>query len=215
MRILYLYGFASGPQSDKAQFFKNKFSSVDVRFDIYDYIPDIKSFTNLKTSHLLEKLHSYIQKHYPKKDLILFGSSFGGLLSTWYASKHPEKIKKLILMAPALKFSSLISTILDPVIWKEQGHLPVFHYRHNKEIPLAYSFYEDISANTPPNFEKTNISIPTLILHGKSDEVVPISWSQKFAAFNQNATFHPLNGDHQLLDQKETMWNLVKEFLKI
>ena len=150
--------------------------------------------------------------------MILFGSSFGGFLLTWYTCEHPEKIKKLILMAPALKFSSasIIAILeIDPMTWKARGHIPVFHYRHNKEIPLAYSFYEDISANPPPNFNKMNISIPTLILHGKYDEVVPLSWSQEFAVINQNVNLHPLNGDHQLLDQKQIMWELIRKFLKI
>ncbi len=34
----------------------------------------------------------------------MIGSSFGGLMATCYAQKHPEKIKKLILLAPALNF---------------------------------------------------------------------------------------------------------------
>ena len=219
MRILYLYGFASGPGSDKAQFFKNKFSSLNVLFDIFDYIPDKESFKNLKTSLLLENLHSYIGLNYPKDDLILFGSSFGGFLLAWYANRHPEKkIRKLILMAPALGFSaSRILKILEitPSIWKEQGFVPVFHYRYNREIPLAYSFYEDLSTNPPPNFEKMITPIPTLILHGTFDEVVPLSWSQQFADNNQQVTLHVLNGDHQLLDQKEIMWEIVKVFLNV
>ncbi len=59
-RLLYLYGVASGPLSTKAQFFKKK-SIRKVEFDIYDYIPDQDSFTNLQTSSILKKLHSYIE----------------------------------------------------------------------------------------------------------------------------------------------------------
>ncbi|MHA2247677.1 MAG: YqiA/YcfP family alpha/beta fold hydrolase [Candidatus Hodarchaeales archaeon] len=218
MRILYLYGFASGPESDKTQFFENKFSSLSVPFDIFDYIPDKESFKNLRTSKLLENLHSYIRLNYHEDDLILFGSSFGGFLLAYYANRHPEKIRKLILIAPALGFSaSRILKILKitPSIWKEQGFVPVFHYRYNQEIPLSYSFYEDLATIPPPNFEKMITPIPTLILHGMFDEVVPLLWSQQFADNNQQVTLHELNGDHQLLDQKEKMWEIVKVFLNI
>jgi len=54
MKLLYFYGFSSGPQSNKAQFFKNKFSGLkpSIEFQIVDYIPNRESFTNLRTSKL-------------------------------------------------------------------------------------------------------------------------------------------------------------------
>ncbi|MFX1283863.1 MAG: YqiA/YcfP family alpha/beta fold hydrolase [Promethearchaeota archaeon] len=219
MHILYLYGFASGPQSNKAQFFKEKFNSLDVPFDIFDYIPNRESFSNLKTSKLLENLHSYIELNYTKEtDIVLFGSSFGAFLSVWYTSKHPERVQNLILIAPALRFSAhLICEThgINPSLWEKQGLINVFHYRYNGEIPLKYTFYEDLVENPLPDFDKVGISIPILILHGKSDNVVPIIGSKQFADSNRQVTLHELNGDHQLLDQKDAMWDLVKDFLGI
>ncbi|UCE13483.1 MAG: alpha/beta fold hydrolase [Candidatus Heimdallarchaeota archaeon] len=217
MRIVYLYGFASGPQSDKAQFFKKKFTKLNVSFDIYDYIPNRENFTYLKTSTLLEKLNAHIKKKYSGEKVILFGSSFGGLISTWYTHLYVENVSKLILMAPALRFSaSRICKLLEiiPSQWKKRGVVPIFHYRYDREIPLAYSFYEDILANPPPEFKDNTFSIPTLIFHGKFDETVPVEWSQELQ-FVQNVIFHTLNSDHQLLDQKNTMWNIIREFLQI
>ncbi len=40
----------------------------------------------------------------PWDDLVMIGSSFGGLMATCFAIKHPAKIRKLILLAPALNF---------------------------------------------------------------------------------------------------------------
>ncbi len=218
MSIVYLYGFASGPQSNKAQFFKEKFSSLDVHFDIFDYIPNEESFINLKTSSLLKSLHSYLELNYANEEIILFGSSFGALLSVWYVTKHPERIKKLILMAPGLRFSaSYISEKhgINSSIWKKQGSINIFHYRYNREIPLNYTFYEDLVENPPPDFDKLEIPIPILILHGNSDNVVPIAWSKQFVNHNRQVLLHVLNGNHQLLDQKDTMWDLVKDFLNL
>ncbi|MHA1967450.1 MAG: alpha/beta hydrolase [Candidatus Hodarchaeales archaeon] len=213
--ILYLYGFASGPLSTKAQFFKKKFHQK-ANFLIYDYIPDKESFTNLQTSTLLKDMHIFIQRKYPEK-IILFGSSFGGLLSLWYSILHPEKISKLILMAPALKFSAdVIAELLEitPVKWKEFGFVTVPHYRYNQEVLLSFSFYNDILRNPPPNFYKQDLSIPGLIFHGEFDEVVPISWSREFAEVNSSVILHELKSHHQLLDQKEKMWTIIDKFLK-
>ena len=217
LQIIYLYGFASGPHSNKAQFFKRKFSTSAIPFDIYDYIPDKTSFQNMKLSILTRNLDSYIKENHPKEEeLILFGSSFGALISTLYTFLHPDRIRKLILMAPALGFSAQIMVKLHntPLThWKEKGVIPVFHYRYDQEIPLAYSFYEDLVNHPPPDIEKLRIPIPTLILHGKFDDVVPLIWSQQYAKINPEATLHILNGDHQLLDQKGVMWKIIIDFL--
>ena len=56
-------------------------------------------------------------------------------------------------------------------------------------------------------------SIPTLILHGEFDEVVPISWSRKLAEVNSSVILNELKSDHQLLDQTERMWTIIEKFL--
>ncbi|MFX1516800.1 MAG: YqiA/YcfP family alpha/beta fold hydrolase [Promethearchaeota archaeon] len=217
MQIIYLYGFASGPLSNKAQFYKDKFSFSGIPFDIYDYVPDEDSFTNMKLSVLIDNLHTNIENNYSvEEELILFGSSFGALISTLFPFFHPNRIAKLILMAPALGFSAqrLVKIHNIPLgLWKKKGNIPVFHFRYEQEIPLGYSFYEDLLNNPPPKIKKLRIDVPTLILHGKFDDVVPLSWSQQFVEINPKATLHILDGNHQLLDQKEVMWKLVEEFL--
>ena len=40
-----------------------------------------------------------------RNNIILVGSSFGGLMATIYAMAHPEAVDRLILMAPALNFA--------------------------------------------------------------------------------------------------------------
>ena len=171
----------------------------------------------MKPSILIKDLYSYLESKYSGQEKpILFGSSFGALISTLYAFLHPDRIQKLILMAPALGFSAdrLVKLHDIPLAaWKEKGYILVFHFRYDQEIPLAYTFYEDLFSNPPPKIKKLRIDVPTLILHGKSDDVVPLSWSQQFLEINPEATLHVLNGDHQLLDQKEIMWKIIKDFL--
>jgi len=219
MKILYLYGFASGPQSNKAQYFKKRFSNLDesINFEIFDYIPNRKSFTNLKTSKLLENLKFYIQRNY-QNDLILFGSSFGALLAIWFTNLQLQQIKvsKLILIAPALRFTSeflLNSLDITASEWEEHKFVLIDHYRYNEAVPLSYEFYRDLKTNSPPSFQKMDINIPTLILHSKNDEVCPVEWSIEYAAIKKNIQLKILNGDHQLLEQKEILWEHIKKFL--
>jgi len=121
-------------------------------------------------------------------------------------------------MAPALEFSaSSIINILDVTDseWKSKEKIFVDHFCYNNKIPLVYSFFEDLKINPPPNFSKIKLAIPTLILHGKFDDVCPVEWSQRYAEKNPNVELHILNSDHQLLDQREKMWLIIRQFLEI
>ncbi len=218
MQIVYLYGFASGPFSDKAQYFRKKFTSVGSRFQIFDYLPNIHEFSNMKLSQLHKNLHKYLKKHFRNEKVILFGSSFGGLLVTMYTHLHPEKVNQLILIAPALHFTpEFIARILSTSRseWKVNGVAFVDHYRFKGRVPLEYSFLKDLKDNPVPKFSATEFPVQTIIFHGKRDEAVPPKWSINFGHSNQKVKTHILNGDHQLLDQKERMWNMIRSELKI
>ena len=170
----------------------------------------------MRPLQLVQNLHNFIESTYPNREIVLFGSSFGGLIVTWYSSIHPENIRKLILIAPALQFTtSFISETLGTTIseWNTVGQVLVEHYRFEGKIPLNHSFLQDLSDNPPPKFSATKFPISTLIFHGKDDDVVPVQWSIDFALDNPNVSLNVLSGDHQLLSQKQMMWNSIQSFL--
>jgi pimeloyl-ACP methyl ester carboxylesterase len=76
----------------------------------------IEDYTGSLESRMA-KLHHHLEG---KSDLILVGSSYGGLMVAMYAFAHPEKIKKLILLAPALNLAPfrpyLKSRLAIPVV---------------------------------------------------------------------------------------------------
>ncbi len=218
MQVMYLYGFASGPLSEKAQFFKEKFNLAGIIFQIIDYIPNSNAFTQMKPSILIKSVEKFINDHHlPGEDLILFGSSFGGLMAAWYSYLNSENVSKLILIAPALHFTpTFISHNLGtkPQKWKKDGFIGVDHYRYNKRVPLNYTFLQDLQSFPPPKFQSDSLLIPTYIFHGINDEVIPLKWSLDFANQNSKISVFPLDGDHQLLDRKEEMWMKIKGIIE-
>jgi len=66
-----------------------------------------------------------------KNDLILVGSSFGGLMASIFTCDHVEKVKKLILLAPALNYPEFSACsnrrIHTPVI--------IYHGKHDAVVP--------------------------------------------------------------------------------
>lgn len=107
---LYLHGFASSPNSTKALYFQQRYQEINTPLAIMDFNqPD---FTNLSLSRQINQVTKVItekqeswegQKIHPQ--FILIGSSFGGLTASWVAHNNPDKIKALILLAPAFNFA--------------------------------------------------------------------------------------------------------------
>ncbi len=87
--IYFLHGLDSSGNGTKGRFFAKHFPQV--------LRPDFQG-TLENRLHQLEKLCCDSQS------LTLIGSSYGGLMATCYAISQPEKINRLILLAPALNF---------------------------------------------------------------------------------------------------------------
>src|SRR5687767_889586 len=139
MRILYLHGFASGPSSSKAQYFRKRFSEQETTLEIPEL--DQGDFERLTISGQL----AVIEREARGEPVSLIGSSMGGYLAALYAARHPE-ILKLVLLAPAFCFASRWPERLGPEEmrqWRETGRRTVFHYGAGQERQLSYGIIED------------------------------------------------------------------------
>src|SRR5260370_16897643 len=98
MTVIYLDGFASGPLSSKAQFFRRRFAEHGVTMQI----PDLNEgdFEGLTISRQLLAVDRIAEG----EDVRLMGSSMGGYLAALYAARHPE-MTELVLMPPSFPFA--------------------------------------------------------------------------------------------------------------
>lgn len=207
MLIVYLHGFASSPQSSKAQFFLQKFTERAISVEIPRL--DQGDFEHLTVSSQLKVVDQTVAG----RNVVLMGSSLGGYLAALYAARHPN-VERLILLAPAFQFPTRFRARysqqeLDG--WKQRGSVPVFHYGYKEERALGFGLVEDSAGyEDEPDFRQ-----PALIFHGVQDPVVPASASEKFVVEHPNTALQLLQSGHELTDVLDRMWLETVRFLDI
>ncbi len=204
-RYVYLHGFASSPQSGKAQFFRKRLKERGAELVIPAL--DGGDFEHLTITGQLRVVDAAVAG----EPAILFGSSLGGYLAALYAARHAN-IEKLILLAPALQFPERWRqrySAEELESWKRNGSVSVFHYGLQRETPLGYALMEDSMAyESEPEFRQ-----PALVLHGAGDAVVPFRISEDYASRHSNVTLRVFDSGHELTDVLEDLWEETYRFL--
>jgi pimeloyl-ACP methyl ester carboxylesterase len=106
---VFIHGLESSSRGTKGVYFREKF-------------PDmlIEDYTGLLEKRMA-KLRGLLAG---RKDLILVGSSFGGLMAAIYACEHEQSVRRLILLAPALDlgyFKPCSEKRLEIPVWLYHG----------------------------------------------------------------------------------------------
>ncbi len=113
---VFIHGLEGSSQGVKASFFRGKYPDMLIE----DYVGGFEE--------RMAKLNATLAD---KENLILVGSSLGGLMATVFACGRPEKIYRLILLAPALNY-------LPPEMCRDRRFdFPVilYHGTHDDVVP--------------------------------------------------------------------------------
>jgi len=216
MRVVYLHGFASSPQSSKARFFAGKFAEAGVEFEAPQL--DEGEFRDLTISGQMKVTGNAVSAHREKlakgEPLVLMGSSLGGYLAALYAERHPKAVDCMVLIAPAFGFlqrwrERLSAEEIEQ--WKREGSTPIYHYGSKTEQRLGYQFLEDAAQyEAVPDFHQRAV-----ILHGTEDTVVPSQVSRDFALEHTRVRLALFKSGHELTDVLEGLWRETRMFLEI
>jgi uncharacterized protein len=210
-RVLYLHGFASGPQSTKARYFAERFREHGVPFACPDFnAPD---FSTLTLTRMLDQLGRELARGSAAATVI--GSSLGATLAILAADRFAPLIDRLVLLAPAVMFAKAGHHLLPPEridAWRQRGALPFFHYAYGEERPLDFAFYED--SLRYDTFAATLVQ-PTLIVQGLHDGSVDYRTVEAFAHGRTNVSLSLLDDDHQLTASLPRIWSAVQAFLDL
>jgi len=113
---IFVHGQESSSQGTKGLFFRDLFREMIIP----DFVGDVSTRMSKLNKILLDK-----------RGITMIGSSLGGLMAALYAFQNQDRIRKLILLAPALSLPEL-----NPYL-SETLTLPVyvFHGKEDEVIP--------------------------------------------------------------------------------
>jgi uncharacterized protein len=168
------------------------------RFDFRGHGESTGKSTEMTIQGEIEDLNAAVnlvsEKGYKKVGLL--GASFGGGISTLYASENQEKLTCLCLWNPVLNYEH---TFLNPtVLWikevkdrlKKDFDEKGWSELGSRKFKIGKELFDEMKTFSPYE-ELKKINIPTCIIHGDCDTKVPFEDSVKY--------FNNLTGEKEFI----------------
>jgi uncharacterized protein len=226
--IIFLPGFMSDIDGEKPQAFKKYAVKNKLGFLAIEYSGHGKSsgvFTKGNISEWSNDATNSIKKIIKKNKFIIVGSSMGAWIGLNQFKHFKNQIKGFVGIGSAPEF-------LERLMWKQftkkmkkevvQKGETIIMYGRSKfqtkqyEYPVTYQLIKDGRKNKILS-KKINSIIPVTVVHGKKDELVPISFSKKVLSIFTKAKKKLViikNGDHSL-SNKNSLKKIIKELNNI
>ena len=205
IRIIYLHGLGSSPRSKKGMLISDEVRKQGGTCLIPDL--NIPSFATLSPAKIMTFITDLVENE-GEQPLAIIGSSFGGLLAVkliqTLSHSAAKYIERLVLLAPALDPWDKESGLLNEerlLRWQREGKFPLFDYGSGKEIEVHYGFVQELKSFDSYSSE---ITIPTLIVHGRQDQIVSYRQSERMMNFLRNGELRLIDDTHELLSDPLT-----------
>ncbi|MCC6878069.1 MAG: alpha/beta fold hydrolase [Sandaracinaceae bacterium] len=207
MNVAYLHGFASSPLSKKGLALKAALAAHGRTLQLPDL--NAPSFAQLSLRSMLGVLDR-LDRGAPWS---FVGSSLGGWLAARWAELHPERVERLVLLCPAFDLSERWPSLLPPgalELWRSQGYLQ-FPDAAGVPTPVHYALYEESLRERG----RPVVPCPTLVIHGRRDERVPIESSRAYARSHSQVELLELDDDHEMIASTERIAREALAFLRV
>ena len=204
---MYLHGFASGPASKKGVAVAGRIPGVE-RLDLR-----VPSIERLSLGAMIAVTRAAIGG--PRDRAILIGSSLGGLCAARLAEDEP-RVCQLVLLAPAFRFAERWRQRLGDegwARWMESGWLETHDHATGGTAHIHADFAREAAALDAPGDGWPDVRVPTVILHGRRDDVVPIETSRRFAADRPHVRLIELDDGHELLATLPVILDVIEQVI--
>lgn len=161
------------------------------------------------------------------KKAVLMAHSAGGIVAIDLALRHKEKVAKLILIdsaglkhkysTPDLFYQIFVVKALRELKhskdWRESLSLIAGIGYDLAVHPFRKNLWKSISKNVNVSYEEKlcKLEVPTVIIWGKNDELLPLKNARKFRSLIKNSRLVMLDGNHDWpLLCPEKHWKKIK-----
>jgi esterase/lipase len=226
--IIFLPGFMSDIDGKKPHAFRKYAIKNKLGFLAIEYSGHGKSsgkFTKGNISEWSMDAKRSIKKIAKKNNFILIGSSMGAWIALNQFKYFTKQIKGFVGIGSAPEF-------LERLMWKQftkkikkkirQKGICIIKHGQSKfkqkqrEYPITYQLIKDGRKNKVLS-KKINNKIYVTMVHGKNDELVPVSFSRKVLSIFTDAKKNLViikKGDHSL-SNKNSLKKIIKELNSI
>jgi len=226
--VIFLPGFMSDIDGKKPQAFKKYTVKNKLGFLAIEYSGHGKSsgkFTKGNISEWSIDAKKSIEKIVKRNNFILIGSSMGAWIALNQFKYFKKQIKGFIGIGSAPEF-------LERLMWKQftkkikkeikEKGMSIIKYGQSKfkqkqhEYPVTYQLIKDGRKNKILS-KKITTKICVTMVHGKNDELVPVSFSRKVLSIFTDAKKKLViikKGDHSL-SNKSHLKKIIKELNNI
>lgn len=210
--VVYCHGFASSPGAAKAAFFRERLAPLGVRLHAPDL--NVPTFESLRLTAQVERVADFVDGLRLPAAPAVIGSSMGALVALLFAARRPAAVLRLLLLAPAFRFvgerlAAAAGSTLDE--WRARGWIAVPHHADGQVRRVGFQLVEDARGL---DFDALAPPVPTMVVHGSEDEVIPVAHSEAWVAAHPGVTFHRLEGaDHGLVGAADEIWRRAAPFL--
>lgn len=202
--IIACHGFGGSKESSSIKKLAektlcNEKSSIVITFDWPCHGEDYRKKLSLSDcDEYLRLVLDYIVIKYKPNNIMGNATSFGGYLMLKYIYEHGNPFSKIVLRCPAVNMYE----ILFNRIMSEQNRIDIKKKKNvevgfERKIKIDNTFLNELSSNNIYGLDYSQYGSKILIIHGTSDELIPIEITETFAK-NNSIGFITIEGaDHQ------------------
>ncbi|HSP78275.1 MAG TPA: YqiA/YcfP family alpha/beta fold hydrolase, partial [Myxococcaceae bacterium] len=178
-RWLYLHGFASGPRSTKGVRLAGHYARQGIHLELLNLRQP--SLERLRMSAMMGTVREALGDG--RDRAIVFGSSLGGLTACRVAEED-ARVCALVLLAPAFRIVEQMRRRLGEHAmrqWEQTGWRETEDYAEKRLARVDFGFILELEALDARGGGWPDVRVPTLLVHGRADETVDISYSRQWA----------------------------------
>jgi pimeloyl-ACP methyl ester carboxylesterase len=167
----------------------------------------VPSLDHLRLSAMLDVVRAALDGG----DAVVIGSSLGGLTAARVAETD-ARVRGLVLLAPAFGMAPRWRAQLGAEwnTWKESGWRTITDFTTGQPARVDFGFWEDVDQ---VDRGLPDVRVPTLILHGTRDDVVPITASRTFVRERPHSELVELDDTHELVASLPALLAHTEAFL--